>query len=350
MSGLCLQCRVMAEQLPLLIFQTIVGCLGICGNCLVCVVIIKVHFMHTITNAFIFNQALIDFLGSLVLLLSSVVPIPDQLPPGAGGFFICYFWISQYFIWAFFITSTFNLVSMTCEKYLAIVYPFRYQRLATPRNVIITIVTIWLVGFTFVIYNIFMNSFENGECPEVDLPFASIIFGSCFILTYLIPVLSMLFIYIHITIILKKGAGGRVAPAAVPSTSGSKAVESQGESLMRARRNTFKTLLIVFITYAVCWFPNEIVIVSIALGLYVDYTSVWFLSTVALVAANSCLNPFIYAIKYKQFRKALKVLCGKGFPIGNESYLSTISTGTPVGKLHNTNNNNSNNKLDIRCL
>ena len=313
----------MAEQnLALQIFQTIVGFLGICGNSLVCVVIIKVHFMHTTTNAFIFNQALIDLLGSLLVICSSLIPIPDPIPSGAGGLLLCKLWISKYFLFGLFVTSTFNLVALTLERYIAIVFPFRYHILGTRRNVIAVILSVWVAAFLFVSYSIFIRSLENGQCIQILVAYPQVLGVAVFVITYLLPVTVMLIVYVHITIVLKKGAA-RVGPAPTASTApgGREAVEGQGESLMRARRNTFKTLLIVFVTFTVCWTPNEITFLLFNLGVDVDFTSAIYIISVAMVAANGCLNPFIYAIKYKQFRKALATLfCRRGV-IAEESSL-----------------------------
>ncbi len=66
----------MAEPVLLLrIIKTIVGLLGMIGNGIVCVVIYKNKFMHTLTNTFIFNQAVLDGLGSVMLILSSNIVV-----------------------------------------------------------------------------------------------------------------------------------------------------------------------------------------------------------------------------------------------------------------------------------
>ncbi|XP_071798788.1 melanopsin-like [Asterias amurensis] len=315
----------MAEQnLLLLIFQTIVGCLGILGNGLVCVVILKVHFMHTITNAFIFNQALIDFLGSLVLLLSSVIPIPDPLPRGAGGELLCRLWVSNFILWSLFCASTFNLVTLTLERYLAIVFPFKYQRFATRRNVILTIACVWILAFLFSSRQLILNYNANGVCTRTNFAKSEIFGIAVAILTYFLPITVMLVVYIHIALVLKKGAA-RLGPAPAVQPSGSVGGADQRESLMRARRNTFKTLLIVFIVFTVCWTPNTVMFFLFNLGLNIPLKTPFHLITVAMVAANGCVNPFIYAIKYKQFRKALKTLFGRQNQIPEHS-LATLTT------------------------
>ena len=319
----------MAEQnLAIQILQTIIGLLGICGNGLVCVVIIKVHFMHTITNAFIFNQSLIDLLASLLFLLYNVIPIPKPIPPGVTGVLLCSLWVSEYFVWMFFYMSTFNLVALTLERYLAIVFPFRYQVLGTRRNVIVTILCVWVFASLFNLTEMFLYHYENGKCKRNVMAHSVVYDTVTFIVMYLLPVIIMLVVYIHIMVVLKNGAS-RIgpAPAAAVAPRGGGAVDNQRESLMRARRNTFKTLLLVFITFTICWTPCQITLFLFHIGFDVDFESAIYIILVVMVASNSCLNPFIYSIKYKQFRKALKTLFRGRAVIVDESPLATISNG-----------------------
>jgi len=61
--------------------------------------------------------------------------------------------------------------------------------------------------------------------------------------------------------------------------------------------------------FIVCWTPNEILILLSFLGGYnLDFTSWYYHLTVVLVFINSCINPFIYAIKYHEFQQAARRL------------------------------------------
>ena len=85
----------MGDSLPLRIFNIIVGIVGILGNGLVCVVIAKVSAMRTRTNAFIFHQALVDLIGSAMILLRSEIPPPEPVPDNAFGWIVCPVWLSN---------------------------------------------------------------------------------------------------------------------------------------------------------------------------------------------------------------------------------------------------------------
>ncbi|XP_038052425.1 galanin receptor 2b-like [Patiria miniata] len=292
----------MAESILLLrVIKTIVGFLGIFGNALVCFVVFKTKAMHTTTNAFIFNQAVIDFMGSTMLLLGSNIPIPVPMPAGLPGDLLCKLWVSDFFLWAFLTVSTINLVFLTFERYFAIVFPFRYPIYYSRNKVVVMMTLTWCLGVFSSCYNIVIYANIEGNCVSLTIPGAQAVGVIIFFLQYLIPVVAILLAYVHITVVLKRGAD-RVGP----QPTGQSVVEALDASLLRARRNTFKTLLIVFITYVVCWTMNSIIFFMFNFGYPLDFNGALYIVSVALVAINSCANPVIYAVKYRQFRQGFK--------------------------------------------
>ena len=130
----------MGLQLVLRILKTAIGVFGILGNTLVCAVIYKVAFLHTLTNALLFNQAAVDLVVSIVLLLESNVPVPDNLPDSTAGWLLCRVWVGDLFLWGTFIASTLNLLSVTVDRFVAIVFPLRYATLLTRRRVVFMVI------------------------------------------------------------------------------------------------------------------------------------------------------------------------------------------------------------------
>ncbi|XP_038047513.1 trissin receptor-like [Patiria miniata] len=308
----------MEEILWLRIFKTIVGIVGILGNGLVCLVIGNVSSMQTRTNAFIFHQAAVDLLGSLMILLQSGVPLPDQMPDGVLGLIVCNVWYSNFSLFLLFVISTLNLLSLTLERYFAIVHPFRYQAAFAKRpklKVGVVIAVCWILGTVIKSYSLTIFKVQDGKCVSNAANRSKVIGSLTTVLQYIVPVAVMLFAYIRISVELKRGAA-RVGPA--PSVISSAAGASNGdgnaqpaglmESLLRARRNTFKMLWIVFITFLVCWTPNQTIFLMFNLGWKLNYDGWYYLLSVAMVAANCCVNPVIYAFKYRQFRKGLREL------------------------------------------
>ncbi|XP_071807806.1 somatostatin receptor type 5-like [Asterias amurensis] len=314
--------------LALRIYQDLTGIVGILGNGLVCFVIFKVRTMQTRTNAFIFHQAVIDLLGSTMNVLRNEIVLPDTIPSNALGRFTCQFWVSNYSLFYFFILSTFNLLVLTMERYFAIVYPFKYQAAFTtwPRlKVSMSMAMCWIFNTILMSYTLLIYKEENGKCVQNLIPGANIIGVIVAVLQYVVPVAVMLFAYIRISVEMKRGAA-RVGPAPAQHLPGGANAPDMAESLLRARRNTFKMLLIVFITFLICWTPNQVIFLMFNLGIDIQFNGWFFFITVAMVASNSCVNPMIYAFKYRQFRNGLRQIFCRQRNQAND--MSTISTGT----------------------
>ena len=135
--------------------------LGVLGNGLVCLVIGRVRTMHTLTNALIFNQAVIDFMGSVFTFAEANAGRPERVPAGLAGELYCRLWYSKFFIWAFFAASTYSLAALTLERYSAIVFPFKYRAVFTKWKAFLVIVFVWILGLVGSIYNLLYVRFIN---------------------------------------------------------------------------------------------------------------------------------------------------------------------------------------------
>ena len=303
----------MEEILLLRIYQTVIGIVGIFDNGLVCFVICKVRVMQTRTNAFIFHQAAIDLFGSTMILLKSEIPLPDPIPDNTLGWFICHAWFSFVLFFPF-VLSSFNLLVLTMERYFAIVYPFKYQAAFStwPRlKVGVAMAMCWVLAAALKSYLLLIFKEENGTCVPNPIPGSRALGILTAFMQYILPVAVMLFAYIRISVELKRGAA-RVGPAPAGHLPGASNGPSMAESLLQARRNTFKTLLVVFITFLICWTPNQIIFLMFNLGWEIKFNEWFYFLSVAMVATNSCVNPVIYAFKYRQFRKGLcQIFCSR---------------------------------------
>jgi len=84
------------------------------------------------------------------------------------------------------------------------------------------------------------------------------------------------------------------------------------------------TSLTICCGYIICWTPLQIYNLVNVFGGSVDVTTwfyhfnTWFYHlAVVMVFANSCINPFIYAAKYREFQTAIKRLLRKQVHPGN---------------------------------
>jgi len=79
----------------------------------------------------------------------------------------------------------------------------------------------------------------------------------------------------------------------------------------KAGRNALVTSLLVCCILFVCWTPVEILFFGNYLGYPVDFGDWPYHSSVVLVFTNSCVNPFIYAAKYRRFQEGVRLLMSK---------------------------------------
>ena len=79
-----------------------------------------------------------------------------------------------------------------------------------------------------------------------------------------------------------------------------------------AKRNVIQTLAIVSACLLVCWLGNSIYLLLYTVGYNVNFNSVFYHMTVVAVFMNSFINPLVYAVKYKSFKKRVRnVICFK---------------------------------------
>ena len=115
--------------------------------------------------------------------------------------------------------------------------------------------------------------------------------------------------------------------------------------LLEARRRVIATLSIVVATFVICWTPDQFSFLIYNIGLLDSYHLHTPLnrSFILLGFVNSCANPFIYAARNPNFRRALKELCGvspktKILPIfaadcGSKDLASTNPRPTDISKV-----------------
>ena len=80
-----------------------------------------------------------------------------------------------------------------------------------------------------------------------------------------------------------------------------------------ARRNTIKTLLIVGLCFIICWSQNQVRYLMFNCGYNINFNSTYHQFTILMMFLNCTVNPFIYLIKYRDYKEALKTFfhCNK---------------------------------------
>ncbi|XP_072165307.1 allatostatin-A receptor-like [Diadema setosum] len=288
------------------VVQLISAIVGIVGNLLVIVVLFQRRAKSRSMDTLIGGLAVADFLTSVF-----IIPIPraSTVPNTWQGEVYCRVVDTFFFLWISITASAYLLMSISVERYLAVVFPFQFNRYVTRHRVSTSIAIIWLLSFLSGVHVFLVHGVSEltHTCVEIYLSRRAriLIAYYWFCLRLVIPCFTMIITQLLIARQLNKKA------AFFNDAANTHAVEARKQTPsfhIVARNRVLKMMFIVILIYIVCWSPNQIAYLGYNLG-WVPVSYVYSpLQQVLTVLGffNSCANPVIYAARYPEFRAALR--------------------------------------------
>lgn len=84
-----------------------------------------------------------------------------------------------------------------------------------------------------------------------------------------------------------------------------------GSGSQRAKRKVTRMIIIVAVLFCLCWMPHHALILCVWFGRFPLTRATYALRILShLVSyANSCVNPIVYALVSKHFRKGFRKIC-----------------------------------------
>ncbi|XP_072042027.1 trace amine-associated receptor 4-like [Amphiura filiformis] len=301
-------------QLSLASTKIFIGIIGLMGNFSVCLVIAKMRSSHqqNSTNRLIVSQAVIDFLASLVLIATTFSELyPSPLPQNPVlGYLYCVLWHPRTCMWTMFVISTYNLVAISLERYVAVVYSTWFRHHFSRNTTIIFIAVAWCVAPLLQLTLAFTQySLGNGKCillfPSVGKKAATGV--ALFLWNFTIPCLIMAFSFTRIAVKIRQQKK-RVGKSETARNQLSIDDQSKRQPSKKHVRNVTKTLAFVFLMYVICWAPDQLLFLQFNLGGYINFGGVLHSFVIILAMLNSACNPFIYTLQYKHYKYCLKSL------------------------------------------
>uniref|UniRef100_UPI003AAD05AD trace amine-associated receptor 1-like n=1 Tax=Centroberyx gerrardi TaxID=166262 RepID=UPI003AAD05AD len=285
----------------LYIFLGSFSVLTMCGNLLVIISIIYFKQLHTPANYLILSLAMADLLvGALVLPFSIAVSVNSCWYLAD---LICQ--IARSLDVSLSTSSILNLCFISIDRYYAVCQPLRYRTKINFHAVVIMILVSWgvsgLLGIGVIIMGLNEGKCE-GRCFSFHIPISSI--AGC-ILTFYLPVIILLSIYLKIFLVAQRQA------RSIQNTN-CQNIKS-GASVSKMERKATKTLAVIIGAFLICWTPSFIGMTLNPLSNYSIPIAV--IEIFALFGwSNSVLNPFVYAFFYSWFRAAFRmIISGKIF-------------------------------------
>ncbi|XP_033097663.1 trace amine-associated receptor 9-like [Anneissia japonica] len=279
------------------IFSMIIGCLGLVANAGALYVFKRMKIISkTVTHSLLFHQCLIDFMSALLFL--PFYPIPQALGIWQDQDVFCKI---RTFYWILAVTSTFNMVYLTVERYYAIVLPMKHLVLFRGRTVPVALPVTYVAGFICSVHS-FIVSESDAElrvCVYNWNGKTTLMIGHgvfIFIIEWMVPTAIFIVVYYKIYLTLKLHARSNTN-IDMPERSTRNVNNALNKCLV-------STVLIIFITYLICWTPKILLYLLSNCGVKINAHLNKI--TVLLLTSNLCWNPFIYTFKYKEFNKAVK--------------------------------------------
>ena len=278
----------MAPELRMygIVFCALLAVLATSGNLLVLLAIYGTTALHNVTNYFLASLAAADLSVGVIALpawLSWFFLSTDQdlnSEAKALSVFVDIIYIQS------FSASTYNLCAVTTDRYIAVRWPLRYHSLMTVKTFSTIVPFVW-------IFSILVS------CVRVMIKGHSFWLITA-VVAFVVPLVVIFYCYAYIWREARRQT--RVVSE-----------RTAGEMSTRAHnRKSSVTVAIIIGVFLLCTLPMTVVTVTETvmefLGLCeledrFEKGSVWCL----LVSfSNSAINPFIYAIRRKDFRNAFK--------------------------------------------
>ncbi|KAJ3608378.1 hypothetical protein NHX12_025426 [Muraenolepis orangiensis] len=295
--------KVDAFSVTMAVLYLLVCVLGLAGNALVLVAVLKLDKMASATTVYIFNLALADGLFMVGLPFVATQNFRNRWDFGdvACKLVMVLDGINQF-------TSVFCLTVMSVDRYMALADPLRFARWRTPGRAKAVSAGLWLFSLVPVLPMALRFSARDGLCVmELELASDSWWLGFLsytFTLGFALPFAVMTASYAALMLTLRSQR--RSARRSVAATTGATGATTPGarHEGHRLERQVTKMVVAVVAVFGVCWLPFYVFNFC---SLYRSDLPLGFARgfefVVLLSYSWSCANPILYACLSETFRR-----------------------------------------------
>ncbi|XP_056136103.1 tachykinin receptor 3a [Lampris incognitus] len=276
---------------------SLVLAVAVFGNLVVMWIIVAHKRMRTVTNYFLLNLAFSDASMAAFNTLINFI----YATHGDWYFGEAYCKFHNFFPVTSVFASIYSMTAIAVDRYMAIIHPLKPRLSATATKVII--VCIWILAvvlaFPLCFFSTILTLPRRTICHvawprKTDDPFMYHIIIA--VLVYLLPLVVMGITY---TIVGATLWGGEIP--------GDSSDNYHGQ--LQAKRKVVKMMIIVVVTFALCWLPYHIYFIVTGLNKLLikrKYIQQVYLSVMWLAMSSTMYNPIIYCCLNSRFRAGFK--------------------------------------------
>ncbi|XP_033098169.1 somatostatin receptor type 5-like [Anneissia japonica] len=277
----------------------IISGIGIITNAFVILVLLyNKIYKKSLTHLLIFQQSAIDMVAC-IMMLAFFTP---SAPSDGGAVFFCkilnIFWCATY-------ASTYNLVIITIERYIAVLHPKFFRRHFRDKKGRLVLILPYIIGMLTGIELFVYAGYDEvtGHCTYYYS--ARVFWGAVFFTTqYIVPVIAMAFCYARILINLRE----RAVPQA--KTISRSNTDNTRTWLRKAQRSLIYTICFVGIAFFITVSPNKIIFfLYTACGCF-EFSDIIIIYELSIIlnTMNLSINPIIYTFTFYDFKRGMKKL------------------------------------------
>ncbi|XP_022533214.2 neuromedin-K receptor [Astyanax mexicanus] len=276
---------------------TAVLLVALTGNVLTAWVILAHRRMRTVTNYFLLNLAVAD--ASLAALNTPVNFI--YAARGQWYFGLAYCRFHNFYPVAAVFASIYTMTAIAVDRYMAIIHPLKPRFSATVTKVVIACV--WgaavVLAFPLCFYSATKTVRQRTLCyvawprlPDDTFMYHIIVA----VLVYLLPLVVMGITYSLV--------GVTLWGSSLPGHTSENYVDQ-----LQAKRKVVKMMLVVVVTFAICWLPYHVYFIVTGLNRRLTkwkYIQQVYLAILWLAMSSTMYNPIIYCCLNSRFRAGFK--------------------------------------------
>ncbi|XP_032511518.1 neuropeptide FF receptor 1-like [Danaus plexippus] len=306
----------------IIVLYVVVLTTSLSANTLLIFIVIKFQYMRSVTNIFLVNLSVADLLVTLFCMPVQIAKSVTLL--WYFGEVMCK--TVNFLQGVAVASSVFTITAMSVDRYLAITQSLRQPWMPSRRGACSLLATLWFISLAIFAPLLAVAAVEREEVPilarnkngsvwlESSIEFCTEkwpdsirkeLFGTfSFILVYAIP---------GCIVVVSYSLMGRRLCSVLPpfdQTEGS-ANSQQRLRLVRERKRVAWILLLLAVLFALCWLPYNILQLLIDVNaVQVDSVALVLPYTLLLGHTNSAINPIVYCLMTRNFRRSLrKLLC-----------------------------------------
>lgn len=267
------------------------------GNILVLLSVYRTRSLQNCSMYFLASLSAADLMVGLFMTILYIVIIATYDVQLSDTFWAIFLY-AENFTWVATLTaSTLSLSAVSIDRYIAVLYSLRYRELVTTHRCVVSIIFLWVFSLVFA-SSLFICG-DNGNAKRI-------FWVVCFSLVVGIPFIVILFCNFKLTLAARRQVR-LIHDRSVRSVDIDKET-SRFRSTAKNRKATITAIIISTIFFAL-FFPQLVVFIILLVTddhcYIMKLQIVWFWAAIVSFC-HSAVNPWIYCIRSREFRKAMK--------------------------------------------